>query len=539
MFGQASPQVTRPVNEQHLFLIFGVLVKNKSLFVRVKTLLDPSLFNRPGEEFHMAFVSMLHSYYEENRDMPVKQAALSELVSVAREAYSLININTLEDNVDFIYDLTEGANENAIKSTERYALGLIKELVTDRKVIGRAKTLLSRAGSMPLANASEEFESITRDLKDVNRVTTNMVMSSVPTMRPNTRAYVEFDMSLNFINALTKGGLQRKTASGLLGVFGGGKTTLATHMAASRIEIEWNKFTRGQPYEQVVYANCEGHPFSISYRVLSYLARIPQRSIKDHYEGIRSLRSVRVSDPTDYQVIHGIPLTEIERLAEAEEKIDKIFKIVDFSGSSQGLGRFGQGGVGDIEVAVDSYCQEAGVGVSLFFLDYAKLFIRRWMLFNNISQDKIRHHIGTLPDQIRDQVADKFNCATLILQQFNKEAMSKKAGTLLSHIDASEGSDFGENCHFCFTLSSPTKNASEKTILNLNLSKARDVETPPRMPSLEFMSYRQGLALTSDFRVHNNNIEHVEVRTVTSNVDGPRRRSARAAAPEMNEFNPN
>jgi hypothetical protein len=134
-------------------------------------------------------------------------------------------------------------------------------------------------------------------------------------------------------------------------------------------------------------------------------------------------------------------------------------------------------------MVVDSYCRESGKSLSLFILDYGKAFVRRYMDMNNMAAENIRFYLGRLPDLIRRDVADKFDCAALVLQQMNKTANTKKPGALLTHGDSSEASDFGENCWFCFALSVPYKSDDGAMITNLNMSKARDVEPPRKMPS--------------------------------------------------------
>jgi hypothetical protein len=429
-----------------------------------------------------------------------------------------------------------------VRSTEIVATQLLRELSIDRRVVMPTRSALLNASNASLANPGDIFEAASRNLLEVQRLLNRSTISSVPQVRQRLNNYVSFDQHMDFLNALTQGGLHRKTVSGLFGVFGGCKTTVATQAAACRISLEWNKHLRGEESEIVVFANCEGAPEEISFRVLSFLSKIPARRIRDHFNSIHPLRDYVPTDPDDYQVKYGIALPETVRLEEAIEKIDKFLKIIDLSGSTEGSDVLGKGYVSDLEMMTDTYCQESGKGVSLFILDYAKAFTRRYMDLNGISAEQIRHHLGRLPDYVRRQVSDKFNCASLILQQMNKAALSKKPGTLLSHVDSSEASDFGENCWFCFTLSQPTKDSDDKLVVNMNMSKARDVEPPRKMPSLEYIPYCQGLRLTDEFRIVNNSLQHVEARNVAVTNEAPQRRatrSARVPSVTSDDMNPN
>jgi hypothetical protein len=528
-YNTAQTFVRSPINQEHLIIIFGILVNNRNLFVRVKPLLKPELLNQPGEEFHAAFLRMLTAVHDETGQMPHRHVALAEMIGQARDPYSQFSEHTVQHEIEVIYGFTQGVPPTVLQSTENAALGYIEQILIERRVVAQARNLLLNSTGQALHNPSEVFEAFDRSVKEVRRLTASSIITSVPTIQRRSNNYVPMDHDTDFINALTKGGFQRKTVNGLFGVYGGCKTTVATQTVASRINMEWSKYLRNEKHEIVVFANCEGAPFEISYRVLSFLAKIPQRSVKDHFNDVCPLRDYIPQDPNDYQNKWNIPLTEVQRLDEAIPKIEKFLKIIDFSGSTPGSESMGKSYVDDIEVAVDNYCQDSGLGVSYFVLDYGKAFARRYMAANNIPMDNIRHYLGRLPDAVRRQVADKFDCAALVLQQMNKQALSKQAGTLLSHVDSSEASDFGENCHFCVTLSSPMKDMNDKTIINMNLSKARDVEIPRRMPSLEYIPYCQGLKLTDDFRVRGGSLEHVEARNVEVARPVPRARNRGSA----------
>lgn len=535
--GSQQPLVKRAITPEHLMIIFGVLVRNKALFVKVKPSFVPDILNHPGEELHASFLRVLSYHFDETNELPIKGVALAEMISLSRESSYSFSERVVREEVEAIYALLENATPEQVRSTESVATTLLQDLIIDRRVVSPTRSALLNASNASLANASDIFQSASRNLMEVQRLLNRSTISSVPQVRQRSNNYVSFDQHMDFLNALTQGGLHRKTVSGLFGVFGGCKTTVATQAAACRINLEWNKHLRGEDSEIVVFANCEGAPEEISFRVLSFLAKIPARKIRDHFNSIQPLRDYVPNNPDDYQTKYGIALPETVRLEESIEKIDKFLKIIDLSGSTEGSEALGKGYVSDLEMMVDSYCQESGKGISLFLLDYAKAFVRRYMDMNAMPSENIRHYLGKLPDYVRRQIADKFNCAAIILQQMNKAALSKKAGTLLSHVDSSEASDFGENCWFCFTLSQPVKDSDDKLIVNVNMSKARDVEPPRKMPSLEYIPYCQGLRLTDDFRIVNNALLHVEARNVSLPSDAPQRRS-RAVSVTSDDMNP-
>lgn len=524
--------VRQPVNTEHLILIFGILVRNRSVLIKVKPNLTPDLLNLPGEEFHAAFLRVVYNYFEQRGELPIKQAIVAELISAAREPGSGFLDSIVQQEIDTVYAICEGATAEVVRATENYANELIENILIERKVVNPTRSLFVNSTGASLDNPGEILNAANQSLIEIRRLMTSTLISSVPQIRPRVHNYVEFDHDMNFLNALTQGGLPRKSVSGLFGPFGSCKTTTATQAAASRINVEWRKYQRGEPSQIVVYANCEGSFEEISFRVLSFLAKIPVRAIKAHYYNMTPLRDSIPLDPEDYNNKFGMTVPETIRLEEAIQKIDKFLKIIDLSGGEHSS-NLGKGFVDDLSMTVQSYCQQANTGISLFILDYAKAYVRRFMDLNNMAAEHIRFYLGRLPDLVRRDISDKFDCASLVLQQMNKAANTKKPGQLLTHGDSSEASDFGENCWFCFCLSTPYKNDDGVSITNINMSKARDVEPPRKMPALEYIPYCQGLRLRDEYTIVNNVIHYEERRnTVMPAGAAPLRRGAsRRAAP--------
>ena len=518
--------VKRSLNPEHLLIIFGVIVKNRALFVKVRSSLTPDILNYPGEEFHSSFLKMIYEYFDRYGEMPLKQVALAQLVATARDPGAGFYEGIVSDEVNAVYGLTDNASESMVRSAENMATDLIEELLIERKVINPTRSILANSADTTLANPGEILNNANQSLLEIRRLMTSTLISSVPQIRRRSHNYVEFDHDMDFMNALTQGGLPRKSVSGLFGPFGSCKTTTATQAAASRINTEWRRHQRGESSEIVIYANCEGSPDEISFRVLSFLAKIPVRAVKAHYYDITPLRDYVPGDPEDYNNKYGMSVPETIRLAEAVEKIDRHFKIIDLSGGGETSNNLGKNFVDDLSLTVDSYRQVSGMGSSLFILDYGKAFVRRYMEMNGLAAENIRFYLGRLPDLIRRDIADKFDCAALVLQQMNKAANTKKPGQLLTHGDSSEASDFGENCHFCFCLSTPFKNEDGVSITNINMSKARDVEPPRKMPALEYIPYCQGLRLRDEFTIVNNAFHYEERRnTVVPTGSAPARRA--------------
>ena len=520
--------VKRSMNPAHLLIIFGVIIRNRNLFVKVKSNLTPDILNYPGEEFHATFLKMLYEHFEQYSEMPLHQISVAQMISFAKEPGAGFSEGVVREEVYAIYNLIENADEAKIRATENMASDLIEEILIERKVINPTRSLLVNSGEATIVNPGEVLNEANQNLQEIRRMMTRTLISSVPQIRARAHNYVEFDHDMDFMNALTQGGLPRKSVSGLFGPFGGCKTTTATQSAASRINIEWRKHQRGEASEIIVYANCEGSPEEISFRVLSFLAKIPARDVRAHFYAIRSLRDHIPTDPDDYNNKYGMTVPETVRLAEACEKIEKFLKIIDLSGGAETSTNIGKGFVDDLAMVVDSYRRESGKSLSLFILDYGKAFVRRYMDLNNMAAENIRFYLGRLPDLVRRDIADKFDCAALVLQQMNKTANTKKPGALLTHGDSSEASDFGENCWFCFALSVPYKSDDGAMITNLNMSKARDVEPPRKMPSLEYIPYCQGLRLRDDFRIVGNTLIFEENRnTVAPTTMMPARRPSR------------
>jgi len=244
MFGQRpgnrQPLVKRAITPEHLIVIFGVLVRNKVLFVKVKPSFLPEILNNPGEEFHAAFLRMLLSHFDATNELPVQGLAVAEMTSLARENHSGFSEKVASEETLAIYSLLAISTPEEVRSTEFVATQLLRELIIDRRVVMPTRSALLNASNASLANPGDIFEAASRNLLEVQRLLNRSTISSVPQVRQRLNNYVSFDQHMDFLNALTQGGLHRKTVSGLFGVFGGCKTTVATQAAACRISLEWN-----------------------------------------------------------------------------------------------------------------------------------------------------------------------------------------------------------------------------------------------------------------------------------------------------------
>jgi hypothetical protein len=498
--GQFVAEVESPITNDQLALLCSVMLHNTSFMLRIKQMFVPDTLNGIGEDVYRVFISLLYEHYDSNPTVKLPKA--SALVEVGARVNPAIK-DLARDEILSIYLTEETSTDQDLRACEDLALSYVRRIMLDRKVTRRLREAMASSGSLEVNNISDLIARSQSEIQGIQLLVSNSVVSGVPRFKQVSNARVDFDVDVDFMNAVTEGGLPRKSVNGLFGVFGGCKTTLACQMAASRIRLEYAKAAAGYSSEFVVYANCEGQPDEIKYRVISALSKIPVKHIKDHYEE----RCALSGSPRhyEYENILGLDVPALNRLEMAVEQVEDHFFIIDFSGSDNNP-KAGKNFVSEIDSNIEHIRSITGKGMSLFLLDYAKLFVKRYILLNNMKIDHLRHLLGAFPDMVRANIASKYDCAALILQQVNKEANKRSANDLISHTDSSEASDFGENCHFCFALSRANP---ESKAIKLHVSKSRDVAPPSIIPELVHVGHYGALSLSdtqviSGFRISEN-----------------------------------
>lgn len=385
----------------------------------------------------------------------------------------------MRDDAVLLLETAYAMEDEVLHANTQYGRDLIVQFLTERMVYEPLKNLVdkTRAAGVVLANPLDTLERLKSTYSRVASIGTSA--SSVllpPGWKPQLASYVS--TGITWLDPIMGGGTNSGKVYGIFGPFGSFKTGFGVQVgvSAAQIHVTIAKDKGGKP-RLVVYVVYEGGEDEIRTRALACAAKMPKKHIVDHFLSGAPLSTFDRLHPYEEDRLRRMAnredfLPETQRLLDAVATTSN-FQILDFSGSRKNP-YAGQGYIPEIVAALDRLRRETGMEIGTVIIDYAKLMVRRYMRANGLKPEQTRFYMGDIPDTLRRDVAEKFDCAVWILQQLNTTANKKAAGTAQHHADSSEAGDFGENLWYCFTLSAVNK--AQGHTIQFNATKTRDTE---------------------------------------------------------------
>lgn len=266
--------------------------------------------------------------------------------------------------------------------------------------------------------------------------------------------------------------------NGLLGPTGGGKTTLALHMAVSSAKLSNSQAKRdGQKpplvvyatYEQAAEARLRPMAWSVAYQIprnklLSIGNDWNQLTTKDNLEPYE--RSLLGADPS----YPGGQLSETERWDYESTWLGESFTFLDMSGCEEHP-TAGNDGLAELVSYLDRLQSDRGQPIRSVYIDYAGLLISGAATSQGIKDESAkRAMLKDLGMECRRRISQHFNCTTWVLHQMAGAAGKTSPTKLLTHNDAADCKSFAENMAVCGCLGTDDKQTGCRW---LNWSKTR------------------------------------------------------------------
>ena len=278
------------------------------------------------------------------------------------------------------------------------------------------------------------------------------------------------------------GGQRVGDANGILGVTGGGKTTLAIHMAVESARTAWAEacesqqapgltiFITGEEEGKKITPRVQSAAFQISRRKLETLSDWGQLSTPGNLEAYeRALGQVQ-----------GEQLSEVERYDIGCMWLSKTFELLDFSGSEK-FPHAGEGYITEMVGMIDRIQQRTQQPIRSIFIDWAGTLCRRYMDANNMDDSRLRHLLSAFGANVRRQLAERFRCTAWIMHQVKAESCDKSPTKLMHHTDSAECKAFAVELSVCGCIGVPDQATGCRYI---NWSKVRYVPTHNISPSI-------------------------------------------------------
>lgn len=283
---------------------------------------------------------------------------------------------------------------------------------------------------------------------------------------------------VSFIDT-TLGGQRIGDANGIIGPTGGGKTTLAVHMAVASAKQAWvdAQITNTEP-ELVIFITAEEAAIKLRPRIWSAFFQIRREKL-DTMTSWDDLSQPGKLEPYELamQSEQTYKLSEIERYQAYGPQLNACLRVLDLSGSDE----YPNAGFGFID-EITSYLARYTQKIRAVYIDYAGIFCERYMQAKGLDEKNYRYLLKTFGDRCRQEISARFGCTTWILHQLKGAVGTSKATKLMHHSEAGESADFANNLTVCLCLGTVDPFTGCR---RLNPSKVRylpgDKITPPTL----------------------------------------------------------
>lgn len=274
--------------------------------------------------------------------------------------------------------------------------------------------------------------------------------------------------------------------NGLIGVIGGGKTTLAVNMAVASAKQSWIDAQRynTQP-EFNVFFTAEESAEKVLPRVRSCAFQIPRRKLAAMTDW-GQLTTPANLDPYEHMLVASAPgggdvLSETERWQINAPWLNQCLELLDVSGSAK-FPHAGEGFVPELVANLDAVIRmRGGQRLRSVYIDWVGILVDRHMAGAAGADESKKHEMITrFINTVRRQIAERFGCTVWCCHQIRGNLLDSSPTKLFHHSHAAEATAFAAELAVCCCIGVPDHDTGCR---RLNFSKVRyinDTEVSPR-----------------------------------------------------------
>ncbi len=466
-----EPQGRPPLSRDKQQWAFAVLFRDVDCATQARSQLSPELFSI-SEQWLWVLWMLAERHLLAFKELPSKPLLLTMINDYLTGNPTAVpegDEQLLDEFITFAFGIPEEDLH------QRVAMTWLQQFLQDR-LVDKARDLFS-SGQTPV-ELTEALTSLVDKSADLTGLSGRPLPRAFATgwelgvqevqVFSTGRAYLDYFMKAG-PREDAPGGHAPKESYGILGPFGGGKTTMGVEITVENAkqaaaELAERRAAGLPDIIKVVYhVSYEAPLEELHIRALSYLAQIP----RDRLTAIISEKAYHLlGGPDDFQEyereLFGGAIgseqkyvCERQRFENAIRLLNTHWRPVDMTGSSE-EGR-GHGLTGEIASVINQdlvASSQDGVPhlCSLALVDYVLAAVEKHLMHNDLDRNQMRHYVNRFPLWLKYDVGIRFECPVWSLHQLNTQANSFKPNRPATSTDAAEGRAFAENLDFLFII---------------------------------------------------------------------------------------
>ena len=460
------------MSESDKEMLLAVLVRNKAVFESFRDELLPEHFTEP-EQVYALIWSLARNFDKEHSGLIDRQLMMTEISSAIMNNPNLITEEEQDEAeilVDQMFD-DEYWEGNIVDSDHynKWGMKAAKRFLSER-LASRVQESVRGSGHVVF----DVPEMLTHALEEAQRIESIGAVSDAnmfPLGWDKAGGICITKTGMKYFDDFLNGGSAPGEVYGLMGPFGSCKTTLAVAITGWAARRAFIRTTKKDTWDGRI-----GVAFLVSYearlvdelriRTLSFAADIHRESLEQMgKKGLGSLSTtgkMKDYEKGEFQLVTKDkvmePQGERKRAKNAQVMLNKHMRVLDMTGYDDASRGAGGGYIPEIASKIKAELRRLGPNhyVESVVVDYVGLMAKRHLAATERDENGLRHLVSGAPSQLRNQIADYFDCPVWAIHQLSGKANEKGPGASYSYTDASESKSFAENVDFNFIVGKPT-----------------------------------------------------------------------------------
>lgn len=362
--------------------------------------------------------------------------------------------------------------KEAARAERQYAEEILRRFIRARVITPAVQSVVNVGDGLVSRDLEARLQELTKKTQAVSYVGREFENAArMPNIgEPIRQSAPRIPTTIRWIDEYI-GGFRPGEVIGVLGAFGGGKTTTLATIAVRMAQ----QFSLMAPDSIAVYIGYEEPAEEMNPLFHSAAAQMPRYMFQGGYDTWANLSDSNNPKSYDRELPINrngeIILGERERWTAAQQWLNEYFWYLDFSMNAETGGR-GNGGVPEIATALEQLSERTGKKIGCVCVDYTFILVEREIASGRYGRiDNPHRQIKNVPDQLRTMVAGPMQCTVVLAHQLaGNEIQNVPSHRYLDHLNAAGSKAFAENLHACLCIN---KYDPKTFVSTINWSKIR------------------------------------------------------------------